>query len=119
MKQYCQTWREASEICVANEIKSQEDYIKRYSYVSTKLHSRPSRYYLDFPGWPEFLQRKNGFKTKYYHSWQMASRVCKEKGIKNMNEYYQRRAQVDKRLPEMPRTFYKKKWPGDDMFFGE
>ena len=114
------TWQEASAVCFENHIVDVFDYNKRYRLISNRLHSYPPAFYDDFPGWPEFLQRARKRKSYsgFYSTWQGASKVCIASRVKNMDDYYKRRKQIDDRLPEMPRTHYRSTWPGDKIFFG-
>lgn len=117
---FYKTWQEASAVCFENHIVDQLDYNKRYRLISNMLYSYPPAFYSDFPGWPEFLQRARKRKSYsgFFPTWQEASKVCIANKVKNMDDYYKRRKQIDTRLPEMPRTHYRSTWPGDRIFFG-
>lgn len=91
------TWRQASKIAVALNIKSSMEYFKRYK-EDQSLRSDPKNY-PDWPGWKIFL------KTNHYKTWQEASAVAiklKIKTIKNYQEQYKK----DPQLPSSPNFAY-------------
>src|SRR3972149_3573010 len=54
-KRYFRTWHQASRVCMKFGVSSQKDYGSEYKHIDGRLHSRPDKYYKDFPGWGIFL----------------------------------------------------------------
>lgn len=103
------TWQEASEAAAMLGIRSAREYGQRYRQ-DLRLPSFPYKYYMDFPGWPEFL------KKEFYPTWEEAGKAAKALGIKTSLEYA-KKYKEDRNLPSMPRYQYSD-FPGWRRFFG-
>jgi len=112
---FYKTWQEASKVCIENKVKKQRDYYKCYRQIDPKLYSAPDVFYNDFPGWKIFLGKGKG---KTYQTWQEASKICIENGVKNYREYLKDYKQIDSRLSSCPDTFYED-FPGWGIFLGK
>jgi RNA polymerase subunit RPABC4/transcription elongation factor Spt4 len=60
---YYPTWQEASEAAKRLGIKSGRAYKIGERKKDVRLHSAPDKFYSDFPGWPEFLGKKQSSKS--------------------------------------------------------
>lgn len=111
---YLKTWQEASAIVMSANIRSEEEYKKRYKSLSLQLHSHPRELYSDFPGWKIFLGTK-------YQTWQEASTACIKLEVKNSKDYKRvqnfRGGSRDNKLPIDPEDFYSD-FPGWKTFLG-
>lgn len=108
IKDFYPTWQAASKSAKKLGARNKKEYALRYKEDS-KLHSNPDRYYADFPGWCTFLD-------KYYLTWQDASKVAQQLGIKSHKEYL-RRYKEDVKLNIRPDQHHTN-FPGWDVFLG-
>ena len=104
------TWQDASEACRDLGIKTVDDYSLFYK-DDYRLPSKPSEYYVDFPGYRMFFKGET-----LYGSWEEASVSAKKFGFKNRKEYHEGYKQ-DPRLPSYPHVKYEG-FPGYDIFLG-
>ena len=111
-KKHCyKTWQEASKSAIRLNITHSKEYEKKYK-ADPKLPSQPNRVYSDFPGWKKFL-------SKYYDTWQQASKAAIKLGIRTYKEYVRDKKYIaDKMLPSLPPEFYKN-FPGWPIFLGK
>lgn len=107
---YYPTWQEASAAAIALGMDSYISYDHR---LDSRLHSSPSAYYKNFPGWKEFFDFK---KEKKYSTWEEASDAVMDLGIRHKADYA-RNHDKDKKLPRNPCTQYKN-FPGWAEFLG-
>ncbi|MCB9810816.1 MAG: DEAD/DEAH box helicase family protein [Candidatus Nomurabacteria bacterium] len=105
------TWQEASEAVIRLCIKSKKEYEEKY-IQDKKLPSTPHKFYKDFPGFISFLGH-----IKLYPTWQEASIVVKNLGIRSKAEYTAR-FKEDRRLPSAPNQSYRD-FPGYKKFLGK
>ncbi len=106
------TWHEASSAALVLGLSSESEYVERYREDS-RLPSNPSRFYVDFPSWPQFWGRQD---KKFYTTWQEASRAVRRLGF-NSEKPYKEKYREDPRLPSNPNAFYPN-FPGWTKFFG-
>jgi superfamily II DNA or RNA helicase len=104
-------WGKASKVAQKLGIETTKEYLKRYSEDS-RLPSNPHRFYDDFPGWTEFLDRED--QSSYYNSWEEAGRAAQDLGISSRSEYFDN-YEKDSQLPGSPNTFYSD-FPGWRVF---
>jgi len=112
IKEFYETWQEASKVAIELKIKTMRKYFKAYK-ADPKLPACPSVYYKNYPGDSIFFGRK---VKKFYKTWQKASAMTIILGLKNTKQYKNGYA-VNPRLPSRPCDFYKD-YPGHDIFFG-
>ncbi len=116
---YYETWPEASKGAQLLGIEFEPQYREKYKQ-DPRLPSTPDRQYKDFPGWPMFLRNENSQSLlnflKKYETWQEASLSSVALGITSKREY-EKNHYLDKKLPSIPRTFYKD-FPGWGIFLG-
>lgn len=90
---YYPTWEEAGVAARALGVKNPTHYTDIYRN-DPQLPSTPAKFYLDFPGWPQFLGRKDarGYRSRpnTYKTWQEAARAIKRLGISTVREYHAR-----------------------------
>lgn len=122
-KDVYKTWQEASKVTIKVGIKHWNDYRRMYKEADPKLPSRPDVYYCDFPGWGIFCGRsKNkslGPGRRTYPTWQEASKVAINAGVRSCYEYYRRCKQIDSQLPRDPYTAYRNQFPGWKVFLSK
>lgn len=106
------TWQEASKVAIEAGIKGAEDYKKRYKTLNPRLPSNPRGVYQDFPGWKVFLDKS------FYSTWQEASKIAIEAGIRSGRKYKERYKTLDFHLPSCPDRIYSD-FPGWIVFLGK
>ncbi len=113
------TWQKAQAAAFKLGIDSMETYKALYRQ-DRQLVSDPHRFYVDFPGWARFFNKRPKRKAvTLYKTWQEASKATIKLGINSVEEYLgdPRRYLEDERLPSQPHNFYAD-WPGWTIFFG-
>ena len=116
---FFKTWQDARDVCRKAGVTGVRDYNMRCKSIDSRLHSRPSAYYKDFPGFLEYF----GCDVKqYYETWQEASVVCQQHHVLSVTDYAKRYKDIDPKLPSAPIGFYRNRgqtWPGWDTFLGK
>ncbi len=99
------TWQEASNATITIGITSRREYSNRYK-EDPRLPSEPASVYPDFPNWGKFLGTGKVKEREVYPTWQEASKVAKELGIKGGRREYFSRYREDSKLPSNPPAVY-------------
>ena len=111
------TYEEAKRAVAVRNIKSHDEYTKRYK-EDPRLPSNPNSTYAakGWIDWYDFL----GKTTKvFYSTFEKAKRAVKRLNIKNQIEYH-KRYKEDPRLPSNPNATYANKgWIGWSDYFGK
>jgi hypothetical protein len=97
------------------------DYYKRTGqYLPRNFPRKPDEYFKKknvWLGWPDFFGKDMEYSEKNYLSYEDASRLCQQKGLKNSIEY---RTWTNRpiNLPARPDQFYKEYWQSWKIFLG-
>lgn len=113
VKDFYETWQEASEVAKKLGAKSEDDYRTKYK-KDPRLPFAPQAYYDDFPGWVIFLGKE---VKDFYPTWQEAAEATGKLGIRGKREYH-KRYQEDPRLTSGPPSMYDD-FPGWPVFLGK
>ena len=111
------TYKEAKRAVKRSNIKSQDEYKKRYK-EDPRLPSNPNKYYKD-KGRIDWFNLFGKPIPDLYPTYKEAKQAVKRLNIKNQIEYHKRHKE-DPRLPSTPYAFYKDKgWIGWSDYFGK
>ena len=97
-----------------------DSYKRGGDYLPKNFPRKPDEYFKKknvWKGWPDFFGKPDGFTETNYLNFEEASKICKQRGIKNSIEY----RTWNKRpanLPARPDQYYKKTWQGWKAFLG-
>ena len=93
------TWQEANVEIKKLGIKDRDDYLIRYKKLDKRLHSNPSVFYKDFPGWKKYIG------NEFYATWTESLQSAINMGITNWKQYSEM-YDLDPRLRSRPQDHY-------------
>ncbi len=96
-------------------------YKRRGEYLPKNFPRKPDEYFKKkevWQGWPDFFGKEHELIDKLYLSFSDASKLCRQRGIRNSIEY---RTWTNRptTLPARPDQYYKEDWEGWQRFLGE
>jgi hypothetical protein len=104
-----------------NSSRKFDNYKREGKYLPKTFPRKPDEYFKKngvWKGWSDFFGKIGIHAEKIYYSFQQASVVCKQIGIKNSIEYRTWQDRPEK-LPARPDQYYKKDWKNWQDFLGD
>jgi hypothetical protein len=104
-----------------NSSRKFDAYKRGGEYLPKNFPRKPDEYFKKkdvWQGWPDFFGKPAEFSEKLYLTYQEASRVCIQRGIRNSIEYRTWNNRPSS-LPARPDQFYKSEWFGWQKFLGD
>ena len=95
-------------------------YKRSGEYIPRNFPRKPDEYFKKknvWEGWHDFFGKPAGFKDNHYLNYEDASKLCKQKGLKNSIEYRTWNKRPSN-LPARPDQYYKDQWEGWKIFLG-